>query len=193
MERPSLTDQEVKKLLDYLMKRARIMACLIPGDFDSCSAEDLVQDVIVHFLQGKVVFDGARGASLETFLATVMHNRLIDLGRRRSRFVPWNALRLKHQKHAALPPSQTMSKHRLKLETLEQCAREDPEARSLLTAVRGYKMIPHNMDQAFAEDLGQTVEWVQKVKNRIKYAAQQRRLRSEAARSVPHRSQIGVL
>ena len=197
MERPSLTDQESQDLLDYLVKRAEIMATLIPDVFDGLSAGDVATEVIVSFLEGKLMFDPTRGARLTTFLASVMEKRLKDHRRRHCRVVPWSPVLQERvevdawREHAASPPeidalgldglSQTMSKHRVKLETLERCARVDPQARSLMTTALGYKRIPHNMDQEFAKDLGWTESLVRRVKNRIRYAyaVQTKTLRSE--------------
>jgi DNA-directed RNA polymerase specialized sigma24 family protein len=173
-------DQELARLIAYLAPRAKIMACLLPDIFDGYSAADLVQDVIVDYWRHKLVFDPGRGASVETFLATVMARRLIDRKRRSYKLIPLDAINAhRDSRSRSAPPHVSPDPNRQMLrDTIERLAKDDPEVRELLAALEELEDIPQDLNRVLATAVNRPVRWVENVKRRIKYALEQRRQRS---------------
>jgi len=72
-------DWEVRIVKGMVGRFMAKWACLAEEDFDS-----LVGECLVQWLIAKPQYDPGRGASEQTFMATVVHNRLMDLVRERS-------------------------------------------------------------------------------------------------------------
>jgi DNA-directed RNA polymerase specialized sigma24 family protein len=171
-----LSPNELADLVTYLARRATIVASYLPGEFDARSPADVVQDVILAYLQNEVTFDPARGASLKTFLAKVMERRLVDHRRRGRKLVSLEAKgRRSSRSGERLAPAADDPERCRRIDIIEKLATEDPEVRLLVNAINDLETIPSNLNHLLGTMLGRPVTWIENLKRRIRYAAEKRR------------------